>query len=403
MRLFVIGLNQIKNKVKKAKEGLGDKLLYWFDENKRSMPWRNTKDPYVIWLSEVILQQTQVVQGTPYFEKFIEEFPTLKDLAQSSEDKVLKLWQGLGYYSRARNMYETSKHIFYNLSGIFPANYNELLKLKGVGDYTASAIASIAYNEPVAVVDGNVVRVISRLFKVEQPFDSAEGKKNIKELAGQILNKKNPAEHNQGMMELGSLVCRPQNPLCHVCPIEEHCLARKDNTINNYPVKGKKTKTRVRYFNFVVPILPSGKTIITKRTGNDIWKNMFTFPLYEMEKEISSKEFLPMIRKEYGDFELMKVTSLNHTLSHQIINANFYFLALKESLQYQTTNQNYDLQKLNEPDVLYEPDFKNKYKGTYQKNNIFEVEIKSLKEFYPLPRLITKCMEGKDVSIYFNS
>ena len=293
-------------------------------------------------------------------------------MAGSSEDKVLKLWQGLGYYSRARNMFETARHIYYNLGGKFPKNYNELLKLKGVGEYTAAAIASIAYNEPVAVVDGNVVRVVSRLFIINESFDTATGKKIVKELANQILDKKDPAEHNQAIMELGSLVCRPKNPLCPVCPLEEHCLARKNNLMMDYPVKQKKTKTRIRYFNFIVPILPNGKTLITKRTGSDIWKNMFTFPLHEVEKEISTNEFIPVIKDEYHDFELLKVITLNHILSHQLIKANFYLVALKES-------------------------------GQYQKNNIFEVEIKSLKEYYSLPRLITKCMGIKDVTNYFNS
>jgi A/G-specific adenine glycosylase len=351
-------------------EGISEKLRAWYEINKRSMPWRLTQEPYKIWLSEVILQQTQVVQGTPYFEKFISEFPTLKDLAEASEDKVLKLWQGLGYYSRARNLLYTARFIHFELMGVFPKTYFELLKLKGVGEYTAAAIASISYNEPVAVVDGNVIRVISRLFKIDEPFNSGKGKKLFNEAAYQILDKNQPAQHNQAMMELGSLVCRPQNPDCNNCPLAEHCLALKDKVVLNYPIKLKKTSSKKLYFNFVVPVLDDRKTLITKRTGNDIWKNMYTFPLYASEEEIKEMKFIPTIREDFGDFEVMKVSKIKHILSHRVIHATFYIIALKES-------------------------------GQSKKNNIFEVEINRLVEFYSLPRLITKFMESKDVSIYF--
>ncbi|MFM9944140.1 MAG: A/G-specific adenine glycosylase [Bacteroidia bacterium] len=352
-------------------EELSGNLIAWFELNKREMPWRLTKDPYSIWLSEIILQQTQVVQGTPYFKKFIVEFPTLKDLAASSEEKVLKLWQGLGYYSRARNMFETAKFIYFDLEGQFPDSYHKLLKLKGVGDYTAAAIASIAYNEPVAVVDGNVIRVIARIFKIKDAYDSGKGKRLITDLANLILNRKNPATHNQAMMELGSLICRPQNPTCNVCPLKAFCLANHDNTVLNYPVKSKKLKSRHRYFNFIVPILSKDKTILTQRTSSDIWKNMFTFPLIETERELSYDEFIPLLLDEYKGCSLLKVSKINHILSHQVLNATFFLIAIKENRQ-------------------------------FKKNNIFEVEIKSLKEFYSLPRLITKYMESKDVSSFFN-
>lgn len=357
---------------KQTVESVSEKLTLWYGKNKRSMPWRNTKDPYTIWLSEIILQQTQVVQGTPYFEKFIEEFPTLEHLAKASEDKVLKLWQGLGYYSRARNLLYTAGYIFYQLNGVFPKSYSELLKLKGVGEYTAAAIASISYNEPVAVVDGNVIRVISRLFKINEPYNTGKGKKIIKELANKILDIDRPGQYNQALMEMGSLVCRPNNPDCLHCPIAVHCLSKSDNSMLNYPVKIKKAASKTRHFNFIVPLLSNGKTLLTKRTANDIWKNMFTFPLFETGIATSELEILKRIKNEFGDFELIKVQSLKHILSHRIIQASFYLIRLKEHEQ-------------------------------YKKNNIFEVEISSLKEFYSLPRLITKFMESNDVNIYFNS
>ncbi len=352
-------------------EGISEKLIAWYEINKRSMPWRMTQEPYKIWLSEVILQQTQVVQGTPYFEKFISNFPTLKDLAEASEDKVLKLWQGLGYYSRARNLLYTARFIHFELMGVFPKKYSDLLKLKGVGEYTAAAIASISYNEPVAVVDGNVIRVLSRLFKIDEPFNSGKGKKIFNEAAYQILDKDYPAQHNQAMMELGSLVCRPQNPDCINCPLAVHCLSLKDNVVFNYPVKLKKTSSKELYFNFIVTLLNDRKTLITKRTGNDIWKNMYTFPLYETGEDIKEMDFITEIKTDFGDFEVLNVSKFKHILSHRLIHATFYVIALKES-------------------------------GQSKKNNIFEVEINRLKEFYSLPRLITKFMESKDVSIYFD-
>ncbi len=387
-------------------EELGNNLLLWFKQYKRQMPWRKTKDPYTIWLSEIILQQTQIAQGTPYFEKFITGFPLLKNLAESSEDKVLKLWQGLGYYSRARNMLETAKHIYYNLGGKFPGSFNELLKLKGIGEYTAAAISSICYNEPIAVIDGNVIRVISRFFEINEPFNSANGKKLIKGLANQILDASNPAEHNQAMMELGSLICKPQNPLCSICPIAANCMAHLAKTVSNYPVKTKKNKSKIRYFNFIVPILSHSKTFITKRTGNDIWENMFTFPLHETGREIGTSEFIPIIKQDFADFDLLKVTSFNHTLSHQLIKASFYLIDLvgceSNEMPYRVsdTPQHYEAGiTFKKQNNQISTDLKNKF--TYQKNNIFEVEINSLAEHYSLPRIITKFMESNDVSFYF--
>lgn len=378
-------------------DSLSYQLAQWYDANHRQMPWRKTKDAYTIWLSEIILQQTQVIQGTPYFEKFINEIPTLKNLAESSEDKVLKLWQGLGYYSRARNLLQTAKHIHFELNGVFPENYNDLLKLKGVGEYTAAAIASIAYDEPVAVVDGNVIRVISRLFKINEPANTSKGIKIIKELANQVLDKNHPATHNQAMMELGSLVCRPQNPNCTNCPLEAFCLSRKDNTMLSYPLKSKKTVSKKLFFNFVVPLLANDKTLITKRTANAIWKNMYTFPLYEMEGESNENDFFQVIKNDFGDFELFDILVLKHILSHRVIAATFYLVALKNETHHNVSES----VSTDRQDSINPTDFKNKYKVTSEKNNTFEVEIKSLTEFYSLPRLITKYIESKEVKNYF--
>ena len=378
-------------------DSLSYQLAQWYDANHRQMPWRKTNDAYTIWLSEIILQQTQVIQGTPYFEKFINEIPTLKNLAESSEDKVLKLWQGLGYYSRARNLLQTAKHIYFELNGVFPGNYNDLLKLKGVGEYTAAAIASIAYDEPVAVVDGNVIRVISRLFKINEPANTSKGIKIIKELANQVLDKNHPATHNQAMMELGSLVCRPQNPNCTNCPLEAFCLSRKDNTMLSYPLKSKKTVSKKLFFNFVVPLLANDKTLITKRTANAIWKNMYTFPLYEMEGESNENDFFQVIKNDFGDFELFDILVLKHILSHRVIAATFYLVALKNETHHNVSES----VSTDRQDSINPTDFKNKYKVTSEKNNTFEVEIKSLTEFYSLPRLITKYIESKEVKNYF--
>jgi len=337
------------------------------------MPWRKTTDPYLIWLSEVILQQTQVIQGTPYFEKFVEAFPTIKHLAESSEDQVLKLWQGLGYYSRARSLYETGRHIYFNLQGQFPKNYLGLIQLKGVGDYTASAIASIAYNEPKAVVDGNVVRVISRLFKVEIAFDTAAGKNKIKQLAENLLDKTNPGQHNQAMMELGSLICKPQNPLCAICPVHTFCLSCLDNTFLNYPLKTKKVTVKELFFNFMVLLDENSKTWITRRIDKGIWKNMFTFPLIETEQLSKTEEILRNFSETYGlkDFEILETSTIKHSLSHRCILARFYLIRIKEC-------------------------------DKIEKNNIFEVGIEELEKYYCIPKLISKYLEIKEVNNYFD-
>jgi len=378
-------------------KSFSSQLFQWFDLNQREMPWRINADPYRIWLSEIILQQTQVKQGMPYFYKFIESFPSVGDMANASEDELLKLWQGLGYYSRARYMHQTAKHIHFELNGVFPADYNNLLKLKGVGEYTAAAIASISYNEPVAVLDGNVIRVLSRLFEIQESFQSASGLKILKQTAFEVLNKVKPGKHNQAMMELGSLICKPLQPLCNICPISAHCLALKNNTILNFPIKKKKLITKSRYFNFIVPVLNADKTLLTKRLGDDIWKNMYTFPCIESMQEWSADQLCSKLsERNYSiQVELNEVTRFKHILSHRTIFASFFYIKVNKPSDLKKLVMSLLDDKLNE--VNEDPVILNKQKFIrLEKSNIFEVDLKELNTIYALPRVITKYLESKE-------
>lgn len=307
-------------------------LTYWYSNNKRNLPWRETKDPYYIWLSEIILQQTQVKQGLPYYVAFVNEFPSVFHLAKADESKVLKLWQGLGYYSRARNLHTTAKYVVSELNGVFPNNYNALLKLKGVGDYTASAIASICFNEATAVVDGNVYRVLSRYFGIYTPINSSKGFKEFKALAQELINKNNPAEFNQAIMEFGATHCKPKNPYCHICPFKETCIAFNKSRIYELPVKIKSATAKKKYFNFLVFISKDEKTILEKRKGKGIWQNLYQFPLLETEKNINLKE-LKLLVKEYDllkddSFEIIPYNkdAIIHKLSHQHLHTKFWIV-----------------------------------------------------------------------------
>lgn len=286
----------------------------WYRQNKRNLPWRETNDPYKIWLSEVLLQQTRVDQGMDYYHKFVRNYPTVDDLASASEEQVLKDWQGLGYYSRARNLHASSKMIAQELNSKFPENYNSILQLKGVGSYTAAAIASIAFNEQVAVVDGNVYRVLSRLFDLDLPIDSTEGKKKFNELANKLLPSTDPGLYNQAVMELGALVCTPRNPGCENCPVSDHCLAKANQTILERPVKSKKTKVRKRYFHYLV-YSNATQLVLKKRLEKDIWLNMYDFPVIESKND-KTPEFDQNPNHSFGP--------LKHVLSHQHIFAYFY-------------------------------------------------------------------------------
>ncbi len=307
------------------------KLITWYLQNKRTMPWRETKDPYYIWLSEIILQQTRVAQGLPYYLSFTKAFPTVFDLAKATEDEVLKLWQGLGYYSRARNLHETAKYVANELNGVFPDNYKDLLKLKGVGDYTASAIASICYKEAVPVVDGNVYRVLSRYFGIDTPINSTKGIREFKELAVELMDHDEPANYNQAIMEFGALQCKPKNPSCIICPINDSCEGLKKGKQDVLPVKLKKLKVKKRYFNYLVFSVNDQQTVIQQRNGKGIWKGLYEFPLiegehYDLQSIISDPTFKEFINDT--DYELISYQkeAIVHKLSHQHLYTRFYVI-----------------------------------------------------------------------------
>ncbi|WP_066756972.1 A/G-specific adenine glycosylase [Crocinitomix algicola] len=298
----------------------------WFRQNSRDLPWRKVKNPYAIWLSEVILQQTRVDQGLNYYLKFTKHFPSVKDLAMADEDEVLNLWQGLGYYSRARNLHAAAKFIHTQYSGIFPNDYKRIRELKGVGDYTAAAISSFAFNLPYAVVDGNVYRVLSRYLGISTPIDSTIGKKEFAAVAQDLLSKEHPAEHNQAIMELGALVCSPKKPQCDECPLYDSCFARQNNSTLDYPIKLKKTKVKNRFIHYLVHT--NGEYIhLKKRTGKGIWQGLYDFPAIELDKK---RDLLP---EEIAPYPLEKIVfdgNFQHILSHQKLNVTFWILWQKD-------------------------------------------------------------------------
>ena len=264
-------------------------LIYWYLQNRRELPWRKTKNPYFIWLSEIMLQQTRVAQGMAYYLKFTSTFPTVFDLAKADESTVLKMWQGLGYYSRARNLHFSAKLIANEFNGEFPSTFSEIIKLKGIGDYTASAIASICFDEPTAVVDGNVYRVLSRYFGIKTPINSSAGIKEFKLLAQSLIDKNKAGTFNQAIMDFGALHCKPQNPLCDTCPFSDSCYALEKKLTKELPVKAKKIKVRKRYFNFLVIKTKNNSTILSERKGKGIWQGLYQFPLIESEKTINKE------------------------------------------------------------------------------------------------------------------
>ena len=295
-------------------------LLKWYQTNKRKLPFRETKNPYLIWLSEIIFQQTRISQGLAYYERFSKKFPSPRALAAAPEDEVLKLWQGLGYYSRARNLHAAAK----SMNGVFPHTYEGVRALKGVGDYTAAAICSIAYDMPYAVVDGNVYRVLSRVFGIKTPIDSPVGKKEFTALAQKLLNKKEPGEYNQAIMDFGAMVCTPQVPQCKVCPLAQVCAARQENQVEKLPVKAQKTKVSERFFHYIY--VEQGNFVwLHKRGAGDIWQNLYELPLVEMPTGG------PLTKKPKwcGRVKLVVVdTPVKHVLSHRIIWAQLYQVKL---------------------------------------------------------------------------
>jgi len=307
------------------------KILNWYSEHQRELPWRETREPYRVWLSEIILQQTRVAQGMPYYYRFVEAFPTVYDLANAPEEQVLKLWQGLGYYSRARNLHATAKIVVEDFHGEFPKTYKGLKSLKGVGDYTASAIASFCFDVAEPVVDGNVYRVLSRYFGVDIPINSTQGIRYFKELAREVMDAGNIRDYNQGIMEFGAIQCAPKKPYCLLCPLQESCVALKENKVDTLPVKQNKTKVRNRYFNYLVLLDKNESTVLEQRKGKGIWQNLYQFPLIESEKRLQAEELKPLIMEKEDVPELESLSLYNnepivHKLSHQHLFTQFWIL-----------------------------------------------------------------------------
>jgi A/G-specific adenine glycosylase len=312
-------------------------LIEWYDVNKRSLPWRDTIDPYLIWLSEVILQQTRVSQGLPYYLKFVETFPEVAHLAAAPQEDVLKLWQGLGYYSRARNLHAAAQQVVEN-EGFFPKNFKKLQELKGVGDYTAAAIASFAYGEAVPVVDGNVYRVLSRIHGIATPINTPAGVREFKEMANRLLDKNDPATYNQAIMEFGALQCVPKNPDCNICPFMEDCVAFQENRIMELPVKLKKTKVKSLYHHYIVLKTPSGKTILQQRDTSGIWAGLFEFPYIEATGALLPVEFVEhdvvrrVVRGVRFRESVYNQEPIIHKLSHRKVHAYFWIVETEEEL-----------------------------------------------------------------------
>lgn len=304
-----------------------NQLILWYLENKRDLPWRNTTNPYHIWLSEIMLQQTRVAQGLPYYLAFIDSFSTVQDLANADEEKVLKLWQGLGYYSRARNLHSTAKYISNELKGVFPNNYNDLIKLKGIGEYTAAAIASFSFNECVPVVDGNVFRVLSRYFGIETDIATNGAKREFTALAATLIDKKRPALFNQAIMEFGALQCTPKNPECSICPLNNSCAALSEKKTNILPIKSKKIKIKNRYLNYLLILDNNNRSIAHKRTQKGIWHNLYEFPVIETNNKSTIIDTIAKIKKKYTTIistEIIEHESIIHKLSHQHLHINFW-------------------------------------------------------------------------------
>lgn len=301
-----------------------ENLLHWYREHKRDLPWRNTSDPYYIWLSEIILQQTRIEQGLPYYQSFTQNFPTLKDLATSDEDRILKLWQGLGYYSRARNLHHTAKTIYFDLGNRFPSLYKEILSLKGIGPYTAAAIASFAFKEPVGVVDGNVFRVVSRFFGIYDDISLPRTRTVFQDLVNELISKEHPDLFNHALMDFGATVCTPANPKCTTCVLSTGCVAFLNNDIKSLPVKTKKTAVKNRYLNYLI-IRSNDRIAIQQRTSRDIWQQLYELPLVETaegNEEVIHNDIL----KKYPSEVITKINEhpVKHKLSHQQLYINFY-------------------------------------------------------------------------------
>jgi A/G-specific adenine glycosylase len=319
---------------------LTKKLLLWYADNKRSFEWRNTREPYKIWLSEVILQQTRTSQGLPYYIKFLETFPRLEDLAIASEDEVLKMWQGLGYYSRARNLHSTARFIYFECDGFFPNTFESIMKLKGVGDYTASAIASICFNIPQAVVDGNVYRFFSRYFGITTPINSSQAHKEFKAKGMKLIDASQSGNFNQALMEFGSIQCTPKKPSCSTCPFCSDCIAFNQNKISSLPIKTSKIKVTKRFFSYLVISDNLNNFLMEKRIQKGIWQNLYQFPLMEtnsslkkvstVQNHIDSNENLEI---DIDQIKLWNIEPIKHKLSHQTLFIQFWIISNSSKLK----------------------------------------------------------------------
>lgn len=344
------------------------RLINWFKGNKRDLPWRKTRDPFKIWLSEVILQQTRVDQGMQYYFDFVNRFEDVHQLADADEREIIKLWQGLGYYSRARNLHAAAQYVSRDLKGKFPDTYNDLLKMKGVGKYTAAAVASIAYGEVVPVVDGNVYRVLSRYLGIDTPINKPQAHKEFTHAATELMAGSNPSDFNQALMEFGALHCTPQNPDCKNCPFQDECYAFNKGEVKKYPIKTSKTKVKTVYFEYLILLDNEDNLFIKKREHEGIWKNMYDFPLIESEKKLDAEKLFEhrymktlLKEKKLNRYEEPQ-TTYKHILSHRKIFARFH--------------------------QFY-------FEGKWDKPEWVKVSKQQVSDF-PLPRLIDKYVHDQD-------
>ena len=317
---------------------LENQLLKWYLINKRDLPWRKNKDPYSVWISEIILQQTRVSQGTQYYNNFMKRFPNIEELSLSKESEVLKVWQGLGYYNRAINLHKTSKEIFNNHKGIFPSRYEDLIKLKGIGDYTASAISSICFDEYNPVVDGNVLRFLARYYGIKDLIDSKKTQNKVREIGKKLIDKTDsPGDFNQAMMEFGALICTPF-PDCNTCFLSSKCIAFNKNEVEKIPVKLKKKKIKERFLNYIVLIDKKNNTIIEKRVEKDIWFKLNQFPLIETNFKVDDimriSSFKKFINSQKTPIKIVEYTrhSVKHVLSHQILQITFHKFKIEKEI-----------------------------------------------------------------------
>ncbi len=309
-------------------------LLRWYAENKRELPWRNTTAPYPIWLSEVILQQTRVAQGMEYYLRFVENFPTIFDLAAAPEDQVMKLWQGLGYYSRARNLHDTAKKIVSDYAGKFPQTAAELQKLKGIGSYSSAAIASFAFNECIPAIDGNVLRLTTRLFGIFDPIDLPKTRKQVDEVLRKLIDKKNPGLFNQAMIEFGALYCKPTSPDCDQCIFTDICYAKRQDKVHLLPTKSTPITIRKRFFYYLL-ITEEQNILLHKRTARDIWKGLYDFPLIESDNALSEKEIRKSITEnmQAWNYDLFQITGIEQEIKHQLTHQSIHVSFIKIQLQ----------------------------------------------------------------------